>query len=61
MGLIQCAEDCVYQLDGYCGLDTVSGVNSIDKRCPHFLSRSADAANGVLHRPDADNLDAGSD
>lgn len=36
MNLIQCASNCVYQKDGYCGLETVSPVNSINTECPHF-------------------------
>lgn len=36
MNLIQCASNCVYQKDGYCGLETATCVNSINTECPHF-------------------------
>ncbi len=42
MSLIQCAENCKYQVDGYCNLEICSNINSPDKDCPYFLSASLD-------------------
>lgn len=39
MGLIQCAEDCKYQLDGYCNLEICSNINSVENICPYYISR----------------------
>ncbi len=42
MGIIQCAEDCRFQIDGYCNLDKCSNVNSLENSCPHYISRLTD-------------------
>ena len=40
MGIIQCAENCKYQKDGYCFLENCSTVATIDNDCPHFVKKS---------------------
>ncbi len=37
MGIIECAQNCKYQKDGYCLLETFGKVNTSDGGCPHFL------------------------
>lgn len=36
MNLIQCAFNCKFQKDGYCSLEEVAPVNSIETNCPHY-------------------------
>lgn len=38
MGIIQCAEYCKFQKDGYCSLDKCSTVNPENTDCPYFVS-----------------------
>ena len=45
MGLIQCAENCKYQSDGYCTLNKCTVVNSVSGVCP-YLSRPVTDKNG---------------
>lgn len=39
MSLITCDNDCIYQKDGYCMLETPSVVNnkSLNKNCVHYI------------------------
>lgn len=38
MSLIPCDDDCVYQKDGYCQLDTPAAVtNHTEKGCVHYI------------------------
>ena len=40
MCLIPCSEHCIYQIEGYCNLDTPGSVtNSKGNGCIHFVSR----------------------
>ncbi len=39
MGIIQCAENCKHQIDGYCQLDKCSNVTSLENSCPYFVNR----------------------
>lgn len=48
MGIIQCAQDCKYQKDGYCYLDKCSVVASLDTDCPHFVQKSFDNTEGLF-------------
>ena len=56
MGLIQCALNCKYQLDGYCNLEKCSTVSSKSNDCPYF--KSADNINGFLKTSNADKGNA---
>ena len=47
MGLIQCAEHCKFQIDGYCNLEKCSTVNSLNKNCPYFIPLSFDYTNSL--------------
>ena len=38
MGIIQCAEYCKFQKDGYCSLDEYSTVNPTHSSRPYFIS-----------------------
>ena len=42
MKMIQCILDCKYQRDGYCGLETISTVNSLKSECPHYDKKLSD-------------------
>lgn len=57
MGIIQCAENCKYQIEGYCNLDKCTTVNSLDNPCPYFISRSFNKGNGLREIGNADKLD----
>lgn len=57
MGIIQCAENCKYQADGYCRLDKCTTVNSVAKSCPYFIKSSADKSDCFTEFSDADKPD----
>ncbi len=57
MGIIQCAENCKYQADGYCRLDKCTTVNSVTKSCPYFIKSSADKSDCFTEFSDADKPD----
>lgn len=42
VGIIQCAEKCKYQNDGYCLLNKCIAVNSVSGACPYFTEKSFD-------------------
>lgn len=52
MNIIQCAEDCVYQRDGYCSLDMPSAITNYTGNgcvhCIHVLSREEYEKGGLL-------------
>ena len=48
MGIIQCAENCVFQKEGYCSLDKCSTVTYENTNCPYFVS--LDNRNSLLQR-----------
>ena len=52
--IIQCAENCRFQNDGYCSLETLSKVNSSSGGCPHYISASFDKVGGLLQTADSD-------
>ena len=54
MSIIQCANDCKYQHDGYCQLETISTVTNSKGGCPHYLSK--DGSNSLLEATHADNF-----
>ena len=56
MGIIQCAENCKYQSDGYCTLDKCSNVNSTENDCPYFVNRSLNVGNGIRQIPNPYNF-----
>lgn len=40
MNLINCSEDCRYQLEGYCKLEKVTGISSVKVNgCSYFRAR----------------------
>lgn len=41
MSLIACDDDCVYQKDGYCILETPTVIsNNLNKSCVHYIKLS---------------------
>lgn len=48
MGLIQCAEKCKFQKDGYCFLEKCGTVASTESECPHFIPKSLDNREGLF-------------
>jgi len=56
MGIIQCAENCKYQIEGYCTLDKCSNVNSLENSCPYFVDRLFNESNSLLKIADTDKL-----
>ena len=47
MGIIQCAENCKHQIDGYCSLDKCSNVTSLENPCPYFVKRLFNDGNSL--------------
>lgn len=58
MRIIQCAENCRFQADGYCSLENCSNINSPDHSCPYYIPRLANGGNGLLQITDTDKLHA---
>ena len=56
MGIIQCAENCRYQRDGYCGLEGISVVNSVTGGCPYYIGNLLYNGNGLSETSDTDKL-----
>lgn len=54
MGVIQCAENCKYQKDGYCTLEKPIAVNSVSGGCPYYIKNSFNESDclGKLPYPD---------
>lgn len=44
MGIIQCSENCEYQLDGYCTLSSCTTVGSVTGSCPYCRKTAARAS-----------------
>lgn len=40
MSIIPCTNDCKHQTDGYCCLNIISTVKSVDKNCPHYIKKN---------------------
>ena len=56
--IIQCAENCRFQNDGYCSLETCSNVNSTEHPCPYFILNTSNSSDGLLKITDTDKLHA---
>ena len=56
MGIIQFAENCKYQTDGYCELNRCTIVNSIDTACPHFIEKLSNKSDSLAKACNADKL-----
>ncbi|MBO5019228.1 MAG: hypothetical protein J6D52_01050 [Clostridia bacterium] len=56
MGIIQCAENCRYQRDGYCDLDGISVVNSLSGGCPYYIENLLYNGNSLSKTSDTDKL-----
>lgn len=56
MGIIECAEKCLYQKEGYCCLETLCTVNTCKGGCPHFLPISLNDGNGLTETSHTDKL-----
>lgn len=56
MGIIQCAENCKYQADGYCRLNQCTTVNSTNMACPHFIEKLSDKSDCLAKSSNTDKL-----
>jgi hypothetical protein len=56
--IIQCAENCRFQSDGYCSLENCSTVNTTEHSCPYYIAKSPQGSNGLLEIADTDKLHA---
>ncbi len=54
MGLIQCAESCKYQSDGYCSLNNPSVVNSVSGICPYLIPQLLNNRDSLAESSDTD-------
>lgn len=57
MNLIQCAENCKYQKDGYCNLEICCNINSPDNDCPYFVSSLFNESERLSQSADTNKLD----
>lgn len=58
MKIIQCAENCRFQADGYCSLESCSNINSVEHPCPYFIQKPLNSGDGLLKIADTDKLHA---
>lgn len=58
MRIIQCAENCRFQADGYCSLESCTSINSTDHICPYYIPKISDSGYGLLKIADTDKLHA---
>ena len=56
MAVIQCAEKCKFQNDGYCSLEKCSTVKSVNSSGPYFMPLSADNRDSLSQTSDTDKL-----
>lgn len=56
MSLIQCAEKCKFQKDGYCSLEILGTVNANENGCPYYKTPSFDDSNSLFKASDSDQL-----
>ncbi len=54
LSLIQCALDCRHQKDGYCFLENIETLSSINDICPYYKLKNV--SNGFIEVSDADDL-----
>ena len=40
MGIIQCADLCAFQIDGYCALEKCSTPKLFESDCPYYVPKS---------------------
>ena len=53
MVLIICNEECLYQKDGYCRLESLSTVNVNESRCPYFKPKLFNNRNSLCKTSDS--------
>ena len=56
MEIIQCAEKCKFQRDGYCSLDKMSVINSVTESCPFFVADLFDNRKSFFEASDTDKF-----
>lgn len=56
LGIIWCAENCKYQTDGCCQLNSCGTVNSLTGICPYFTEKSFDKGDSLGEASDPDKL-----
>jgi len=51
MSIITCAEDCNYQQEGYCQLDTAAIItNTTQKGCVHYIRKTSETKPPTLKK-----------
>lgn len=58
MKIIQCAENCRYQNDGYCSLENCGSVNTTEHPCPYYIQKPLNSSDGLLKIADTDKFHA---
>ncbi len=58
MKIIQCAEACRFQSEGYCSLESCTNINSVKHSCPYYMPKLSEGGNGLLEITNADKLHA---
>ncbi len=48
LSLIQCDNSCIYQIDGFCGLEYFTTVNSFENDCPYFKPKTLNQIDSIF-------------
>lgn len=49
MSLIPCDDDCIYQVDGYCKLESPAAITNHLGGCVHYIKAISPKSEAVLH------------
>ena len=56
MNLIHCAKPCIYQSEGYCGMDEIGRITNAEGGCPHYVSKDGnDGFTEISHGMEGDS------
>lgn len=56
--MINCAEKCKHQTDGYCNLSGNMTVTNLNGKCPHFEKESIDKVNCFVYGSDINKVNS---
>ena len=57
MSLIPCPQNCKYQKEGYCFLDTCAEIKEHENNCPYFTKRLSDKIDSLSNISDRNQFD----
>ncbi len=56
MGIIQCADLCAFQVDGYCALEKCSVPKLFESDCPYYIPKSLYNFDSISQTANPDKL-----